>query len=246
MVKALNEIAWFQRVRLLDGGVTPGAAPLADKPWHYLFDEIPFEGKSVLDIGCWDGGFCFMAEQRKATRVVGLDHYDVHGGKHDGWDFLHDHFQSKAEHVWGNVYDLPKEAFDVVLCYGVLYHLSDPLLAASNAFQAANEYAVFTANFFTDARPMLLYWESGEYRTEDTSNLCSLSTGFMDLVAKQNGFVRIDQKIRTRGPGKLGLHFLRSTASIKKDQGALLYKRVERTRPRYPESCLPLPILNLA
>lgn len=81
----------------------------------------------------------------------------------------------------------------------------------------------FTANFFTGKRPMLLYWKSREYRTGDPSNVSSLSTGFMDLVAEQNGFERMATKIRTRGLGKLGLHGLRSTRSIKKDQGALVY-----------------------
>ena len=242
MVKRVTEINWFHRVRLLDGTLTPGPAPVADKPWHYLVEAIPFKGRSVLDIGCWDGAFSFLAEREGATRVVSLDNHDCMGGAHDGYDFLHDHFQSKAEHVWGNVYGLPPENFDIVLCYGVLYHLSDPLLAASNCFQRANEYVAFTANFFTDHRPMLYFWESREYRKEDPSNVCSLSTGFMDLVARQNGFERVADRIRTRGPGKLGLHFLRSTASIKKDQGALLYKRVANLRPAYPDCCIPIPI----
>ncbi|GEM_PF-5219474 len=245
MVKRIDEIKWFHRVRLKDGTLTPGDAPIADKPWHYLVDEIPFKGKTVLDIGCYDGGMSFLAEHRGASRVLGLDNFEAQEGKHEGWDFLHDHFQSKAEFTWGNVYDLPAERFDIVLCYGVLYHLSDPLLAASNVFQAANEYAAFTANFFTDSRPMLLFWKSREYRKEDPSNVCSLSSGFMDLVAAQNGFERVGTCIRTRGIGKLGLHALRSTASIKKDQGGLLYKRVSRTFPEYPDCCLPRPILKL-
>jgi hypothetical protein len=66
----------------------------------------------------------------------------------------------------------------------------------------------------------------------------------MDLVAEQNGFERVATCIRTRGIGKLGLHALRSTASIKKDQGALLYKRVGNAFPAYPDACLPLPILK--
>ena len=33
------------------------------------------EGKTVLDIGAWDGYFSFEAERRGASRVVALDHY---------------------------------------------------------------------------------------------------------------------------------------------------------------------------
>jgi tRNA (mo5U34)-methyltransferase len=33
------------------------------------------EGRSVLDIGAWDGKFSFLAERSGASRVVALDHY---------------------------------------------------------------------------------------------------------------------------------------------------------------------------
>ena len=32
-------------------------------------------GRSVLDIGAWDGKFSFLAEKAGASRVVALDHY---------------------------------------------------------------------------------------------------------------------------------------------------------------------------
>ena len=32
-------------------------------------------GRSVLDIGAWDGKYSFLAEQEGAARVVALDHY---------------------------------------------------------------------------------------------------------------------------------------------------------------------------
>jgi tRNA (mo5U34)-methyltransferase len=39
-------------------------------------DELPnVAGRSVLDIGAWDGLYSFRAEQAGASRVVALDHY---------------------------------------------------------------------------------------------------------------------------------------------------------------------------
>jgi len=35
----------------------------------------PFERRSVLDVGAWDGYYSFLAERRGAARVVALDHY---------------------------------------------------------------------------------------------------------------------------------------------------------------------------
>jgi tRNA (mo5U34)-methyltransferase len=38
--------------------------------------QLPdFRGRSVLDIGAWDGYYSFLAERRGASRVVALDHY---------------------------------------------------------------------------------------------------------------------------------------------------------------------------
>ena len=68
---AVGEIGWFHSIDLGGGVVTPGLSEgqLAD-------DLLPsFEGKTVLDIGAWDGYYSFQAERHGATRVVAVDHY---------------------------------------------------------------------------------------------------------------------------------------------------------------------------
>ncbi|MGI9100111.1 MAG: methyltransferase domain-containing protein [Solirubrobacteraceae bacterium] len=67
---------WFHSIDLGGGVVTPG---------HKSPDELAREldalalpdlrGKSVLDIGGWDGFFAFEAERRGAARVGVVDHY---------------------------------------------------------------------------------------------------------------------------------------------------------------------------
>ena len=94
----IDDIQWFHRVTLQDGRVTAGVVDVARHESLYLFDRLAFEGKSVLDIGCWDGYFSFMAEQRGARRVVSLDDPEFRWGGLDGYKFLHRHFQSRA--VW--------------------------------------------------------------------------------------------------------------------------------------------------
>ncbi len=67
---------WFHSIDLGDGVITPGRCGNG-----YLNEEtarmsLPdLSGKSVLDIGTWDGYFAFEAERRGAARVVALDHY---------------------------------------------------------------------------------------------------------------------------------------------------------------------------
>jgi len=70
--RRVNELAWYHRIDLGHGIVTPGLSvtkPLSDE------ELPPFEGKSVLDIGAWDGLYSFRAERAGAKRVVALDHY---------------------------------------------------------------------------------------------------------------------------------------------------------------------------
>ncbi|MGH2758653.1 MAG: class I SAM-dependent methyltransferase [Actinomycetota bacterium] len=70
--KGVDEIPWYHSIHLGHGVVTPGDSktiPLTAK-------QLPdFSGRSVLDIGAWDGYYSFLAERRGASRVVALDHY---------------------------------------------------------------------------------------------------------------------------------------------------------------------------
>jgi tRNA (mo5U34)-methyltransferase len=67
-----GELTWCHSIDLGHGVVTPGLSdvvPLSD-------DELPsFDGKTVLDVGAWDGLYSFRAERAGAKRVVALDHY---------------------------------------------------------------------------------------------------------------------------------------------------------------------------
>lgn len=66
-----SELFWFHRVELGHGVIAPG---VADFSWRA--DQLPaVAGKSVLDIGAWDGGYSYLAERRGAARVVAVDDY---------------------------------------------------------------------------------------------------------------------------------------------------------------------------
>jgi tRNA (mo5U34)-methyltransferase len=66
-----DAIAWFHSIDLGDGITTKGQSDLA-----LSVDRFPdFAGRSVLDIGAWDGYYSFQAEHSGAARVVALDNY---------------------------------------------------------------------------------------------------------------------------------------------------------------------------
>jgi tRNA (mo5U34)-methyltransferase len=66
-----DAIRWFHTIDLGDGVVTNGLG--VQTHGEEIFPDV--SGRSVLDIGAWDGCYSFMAEQRGASRVVALDHY---------------------------------------------------------------------------------------------------------------------------------------------------------------------------
>jgi tRNA (mo5U34)-methyltransferase len=66
-----DALGWYHTIDLGNGVVTKGISVQETSP-----GVIPdVAGKSVLDIGAWDGKFSFAAEQRGASRIVALDHY---------------------------------------------------------------------------------------------------------------------------------------------------------------------------
>ena len=67
---------WYHSIELAPGVVTPGRAPLSSWQTELRDLQLPdLRGKSVLDIGAYDGFFSFETERLGAARVVALDHY---------------------------------------------------------------------------------------------------------------------------------------------------------------------------
>ena len=70
------EIFWFHSIDLGQGLVTDGikTPDVLAREWQSL--QLPqLDGKSVLDIGAWDGFFSLECERRGAGPVTALDHY---------------------------------------------------------------------------------------------------------------------------------------------------------------------------
>jgi tRNA (mo5U34)-methyltransferase len=67
---------WWHSIDLGDGVVSDGKKTADELAAEWAALELPdLQGKTVLDIGAWDGYFSFQAEKHGAARVVALDHY---------------------------------------------------------------------------------------------------------------------------------------------------------------------------
>lgn len=129
-----EEPYWFHRMELPGGIVTPGwSDPRAEKLPHFGLPE-DMSGMRVLDIGNAEGFFSFEAERRGATEVIGIENYPPMARK---FEICRAALGSRARTYMATVYDLNPNSFgtfDLVMFFGVLYHLRHPILALQKIY----------------------------------------------------------------------------------------------------------------
>jgi SAM-dependent methyltransferase len=127
----------YQRIELPFGLVTDGVDRSATA--RAIFPES-LAGKSVLDLGCNNGYFCYEAARRGAARVVGLD------VEHDMIRKNRIMAEILGLDIEFRVVDLDRqrieEKFDYILGLNVIHHLRYPLYTLDNLAEAVNEKLV--------------------------------------------------------------------------------------------------------
>ncbi len=147
-----REDYFFHKIELPNGIVTPGwSDPKNEKLPHYGLPE-DMTGMRVLDIGCAEGFFSFEAERRGAAEVVAIDSHP------DGvrrFNICREALDSRVQAHLTSVYDISERTygtFDLVMFFGVLYHLRNPILALEKIFSVCSGTTLLqTANFENEA-----------------------------------------------------------------------------------------------
>jgi len=125
--QSIARYKFYHVIQLTDNIATPGITayvPAQNLCIRHL-KSLDLQGKRVLDIGCRDGLFSFIAESMGAAEVIGIDN-DL---SKPATEFLIPYFKSKIKMVQMNLYDLKPDnfgLFDVIIFPGVLYHLRYP------------------------------------------------------------------------------------------------------------------------
>ena len=146
MKAEVARVKWYHTIDLGHGVLTPGVDKRTIERFGEVFDDgVSFVGKTVLDIGAWDGGFSFECERRGAKRVLATDSYvwEREPRGKEGFLTARRLLNSKVEDQNIDVLDLsPKTVggtFDIVMCFGVLYHMRHPLLSLERAASVCDE-----------------------------------------------------------------------------------------------------------
>ena len=174
-----DALRWYHTIDLGHGVVTRG---IDDTPLRLARLDLPssLAGRTVLDIGAWDGFFSFEAERRGAARVVAADYYAWHGigwGTHQGkagFTLARECLGSRVEDLDIDVMDLSPErvgTFDVVLFLGVLYHLRHPLLALERIASVTRELLIVetAVDMVGVRRPAVAFYPERELGDDPTN-----------------------------------------------------------------------------
>jgi tRNA (mo5U34)-methyltransferase len=196
-----DALRWYHTIDLGQGVVTRGVDNTPERlPRVQLPEDL--SGRSVLDIGAWDGFFSFEAERRRAARVVACDYYSWHGvgwgtgqGK-AGFELARKALNSRVEDVDLDVLNLSPDTvgtFDVVLFLGVLYHVKDPLACLERVASVTGEMMVIETETALDVLPwpVMRYYEGAELNNDPT-NFWAPNRRALEAMFRDIGFRRFE------------------------------------------------------
>jgi tRNA (mo5U34)-methyltransferase len=192
----VSAIEWFHRIDLGGGITTPGRD---DSPRKLQEIRMPedLRGKSVLDIGAYDGFFSFEAERRGASRVLAVDNW---GGPEcspkEGFEFARTVLSSRVGDRTIDVYNLSADTlgvFDVVLFLGVLYHLRHPLLGLERVASVTGELLILETHvdLLDHRRPVMAFYPTDELGGDSTNWWGPNAAALLDML-RTVGFQRLE------------------------------------------------------
>jgi len=145
---------------------------------------LPVSGKRVLDAGCGVGNFASFYLAR-GCKVVGVD------GRSENIAEL----RRRLPEVHGHVADVQQSEiralgeFDVVHCFGLLYHLESPAAALRNFAAMCREFVVVETMVCDSMRPVAVLADETKSVNQALEGLgCRLSPSWVVLALNRMGF----------------------------------------------------------
>ena len=161
---------------------------------------IPFDnfrGGKLLDIGCNSGYNSVYAYQKFGLETTGIDvnprHIEVS-------NFLKEITDVKSNFYLHDAETFSKENyFEVILHFGTLYHLPNPLLSLKNSYNNLKKggYLAIETQVYDDPRDSNLVYFM-HMHNNDPTNFWALSTGVLQKYLEYIGFNDFQELLRTR------------------------------------------------
>lgn len=220
MKDKINALDWWHVIEFPDGTVTSGKCDYREERHRRRF-QLPddLSGKIVLDLGTFDGYWAIEAKRRGAS-VLAADRWEpiletarlalgAYGIDYLCLGDLNYPLSDKFESLFGG--------FDIVLFYGILYHLKNPYQGFENAARllkssgqvlvesAVNQGKMKAARRFSDAPPLL--WVIDEIHHDDPTNYNMPNEGAIIQLARMAGLSRYGEIIYSDDGHRVGMTF---------------------------------------
>jgi len=177
---------WFHTIKFPNGITTKGYDPTIEKIEKNVM-SLPEDltGKTVLDVGTYNGAYAIEACRRGAEKVVAIDYF--------AWAYSEDHkhfrnfcfarqqsgFAHKIDYMWLPIEDLSPSAmngqkFDYVFFFGILYHADNPIGYLRHMLSMLNPGSVMLLETVVDMLdvpyPALAFYEGDTLLNGDNTN----------------------------------------------------------------------------
>jgi tRNA (mo5U34)-methyltransferase len=223
-------IRWFHAIELGPGITTPAPEVTRDR-LDLLKLPADLSGKTVLDVGAWDGFFSFEAERRGAAHVLAADHFAWHGdtwSSKAGFELARRALRSNVRSADIDVMDISPETvgtFDLVLFLGVLYHVRHPLLALERVADVTREQLVLETHVDLTwlRRPAVAFYPTLELDWDPT-NWWGPNPAAVEAMLHAVGFRRVEM-VTPNTP------VYRAARTAKRAARHLRYRAKHRVRP---------------
>jgi tRNA (mo5U34)-methyltransferase len=211
---------WHHSIDLGGGIVTPGGKSLSlcTAEANLIFNRVNLIGRTVLDIGAWNGLFSFEAKRRGAERVLATDSYCWSHPRTRGretFDLARSALGIEVEAREIDVADLSVEAvgeFDVVLYLGVFYHRYDAIAALARVAPLAKQLLIVETHLaLRDIAVPAMTFYPGRELNNDPTNWWSPNEHCMKALLLGHGFDEIEETAHPGGHNRAIFHAWRST-----------------------------------
>jgi|ERR1700733_280835 len=226
-------LPWHHSIDLGGGVVTAGnkSLPNCNSEASLIFDRVDLGGRTVLDVGAWNGFFSFEAKRRGAARVLATDSYcwsHPHIRGRETFELARSALGIDVEALEIDAASLSTEAvgqFDIVLYLGVFYHRYDAIEALAKVAGVAKDVLIVETHLElreVDVPAMAFY--PGRELANDPTNWWGPNEHCMKALLLGHGFKDIEVTAHPTGHNRAIFHAWRSTEARTKalaDEGRL-------------------------
>jgi len=213
-------LPWHHSIDLGGGVVTPGnkSAALCNDEAALIFDRVDLSGRSVLDIGAWNGYFSFEAKRRGASRVLATDSYcwahpQIRG--RETFDIARSALAIEVETREIDAGEMSPETvgeFDVVLFLGVFYHRYDAVETLAKVARLARDVLIVETHLeLRDVQTPAMAFYPGRELANDPTNWWGPNEQCMIALLLGHGFQEVEVSPHPAGSNRAIFHAWRTT-----------------------------------